>query len=131
PRLCAGVAFPRLEALDARVTGSASGRVRLDGRGFDAADRHARARVVLTHAVLRGVPLEHGAARAVVDGARIRLASARVTGPELRANASGNFDIARSVADLSLTAHADLTRLGRRLGQPLAGAASLSASAAG
>src|SRR5437762_2064215 len=43
-RLFARVSLPRLEALDARVTGSASGRVRLDGRGFDAADHHARAR---------------------------------------------------------------------------------------
>src|SRR5207249_4818055 len=106
-RLFARVSFPRLEALDARVTGSASGRVRLDGRGFDAADRHARARVVLTHAMIRGVPLEHGAARAVVDGARARLASARVTGPELHANASGNLDLARSVADLTLRGLAD------------------------
>src|SRR5207249_2639956 len=96
-----------------------------------AAARHARARVVLTHAMIRGVPLEHGAARAVVDGARVRLASARVTGPELHANASGNLDLARSVADLTLGARADLTQLGRRLGRPLAGAASLSASAAG
>ena len=130
-RLSARVSLPRLEALDARVTGSASGRVRLDGHGFDAADRHARARVVLTHAMICGVPLEHGAARAVVDGARVRLASARVTGPELHANASGNLDLARSVADLTLGARADLTQLGRRLGRPLAGAASLSASAAG
>src|SRR5207249_761935 len=38
---------------------------------------------------------------------------------------------ARSVADLTLGARADLTQLGRRLGRPLAGAASLSASAAG
>src|SRR5204863_507458 len=130
-RLFARVSFPRLEALDARVTGSPSGRVRLEGHGFEAADRRARARVVLTHAMIRGVPLEHGAARAVVDGARVRLASARVTGPELHANASGNLDLARSVADLTLGARADLTQLGRRLGRPLAGAASLSASAAG
>src|SRR6266576_1992738 len=68
--------------------GGASGRIRLDGRGFDATDRHARARLVLTHAVLRGVSLEHGTAVAVVDGARIRLASARVTGPELHARAT-------------------------------------------
>src|SRR5207237_761204 len=83
------------------------------------------------HAMICGVPLEHGAARAVVDGARVRLASARVTGPELHANASGNLDLARSVADLTLGARADLTQLGRRLGRPLAGAASLSARAAG
>jgi len=123
--LAARVSLPRLEALDARVTGSATGHVRLDGRGFDGADRHARARLVLTHAVVRGVPLEHGTARALVDGARIRLASARVTGPELHAHASG------TVADLTLAARADLTRLGPRLGQPVAGTASLSASAAG
>src|SRR5213080_2338204 len=43
--LAARVSLPRLEALDARATGAASGRVRLDGRGFDAADRHARARL--------------------------------------------------------------------------------------
>src|SRR5213596_3668532 len=129
--LAARVSLPRLEALDARATGAASGRVRLDGRGFDAADRHARARLVLTHAVVRGVPLEHGTAVAVVDGARIRLASARVTGPELHAHASGTLDLARSVADLTLAARADLTRLGPRLGQPVAGTASLSASAAG
>src|SRR5439155_1339997 len=66
--LAARVSLPRLEALDARAAGAASGRVRLDGRGFDAADRHARARLVLTHAVLRGVPLEHGAARALALG---------------------------------------------------------------
>src|SRR5436189_90181 len=71
------------------------------------------------------------AAPALVDGARVRLASARVTGPELHANASGNLDVARSVADLTLGARADLTQLGRRLGRPLAGAASLSASAPG
>src|SRR5438093_272639 len=130
-RLFARVSLPRLEALDARVAGSASGRVRLGGRGFEAADRHARARLVLTHAVIRGVPLEHGTARAVVDGARVRLASARVTGPELRANGSGTLDLTRSVADLTLAASADLTRLGPRLGQPLAGTASLTASVAG
>src|SRR5213593_2163941 len=130
-RLSARFSLPRLEALDARVTGSASGHVRLDGRGFDAADRHARARVVLTHAMIRGVPLEHGTAHAVVDGARVRLASARVTGPGLRAHGAGSLDLARSIADLNLAARADLTQLGRRLGQPLAGAASLSASAAG
>src|SRR5438876_894941 len=129
--LAARVSLPRLEAFDARVAGAASGRVRLDGRGFDAADRHARARLVLAHAVVRGVPLEHGTARAVVDGARIRLASARVTGPELHAHTSGTLDLARSVADLTLAARADLTRLGPRLGQPVAGTASLSASAAG
>src|SRR5438093_2762928 len=129
--LAARVSLPRLEALDARAGGAASGRVRLDGRGFDAAERHARARLVLTHAVVRGVPLEHGTAVAVVDGARIRLASARVTGPELHAHASGTLDLARSVADLTLAARADLTRLGPRLGQPVAGTASLSASAAG
>src|SRR5438034_2560794 len=117
-RLFARVSFPRLEALDARVTGSASGRVRLDGHGFDAADRHARARVVLTHAMICGVPLEHGAARAVVDGARVRLASARVTGPELHANASGNLDLARSVADLALGAPAALTQRRRPPGRP-------------
>src|SRR6266403_520227 len=121
--LAARVSLPRLEAFDARATGSASGRVRLDGRGFDAAERHARARLVLTHAVVRGVSLEHGTAGAVVDGTRIRLASARVSGPELHAHASGTLDLARSVADL--------TRLGPRLGQPVAGTASLSASAAG
>src|SRR5437870_1863712 len=114
--LAARVSLPRLEALDARAAGAASGRVRLDGRGFDAADRHVRAHLVLTHAVLRGVSLEHGAARAVVDGAHIRLASARVTGPELHAHASGTLDPARSVADLTLAARADLTRLGPRLG---------------
>src|SRR5881296_381674 len=129
--LAARVSLPRLEALDARAGGAASGRVRLDGRGFDAADRHARARLVLTHAVVRGVPLEHGTARAVVDGAHIRLASARMTGPELHAHASGTLDLARSVADLTLAASADLTRLGPRLGQPLAGTASLTASVAG
>src|SRR6266404_2474011 len=121
--LAARVSLPRLETLDARVPGSATGRVRLDGRGFDVADRHARARLVLTHAEIRGVPLEHGTAVAVVDGARIRLASARVTGPELHAHASGTLDPARSVADLTLAARADLTRLGPRLGQPVAGAA--------
>src|SRR5438094_1239 len=129
--LAARVSLPRLEAFDARVAGAASGRVRLDGRGFDAADRHARARLVLTHAVVRGVPLEHGTARAVVDGAHIRLASARMTGPELHAHTSGTLDLTRSVADLTLAASADLTRLGPRLGQPLAGPASLTADGAG
>src|SRR5437870_13596087 len=130
-RLSARVTLPRLEALAAGVTGSATGRVHLDGRGFEAADRHARARVVLTHAMIRGVPLEHGAARALVEGARVQLTSARVTGPELRANGAGSLDLARRVGDLTLAARADLARLGRRLGQPLAGAASLSASAEG
>jgi autotransporter translocation and assembly factor TamB len=120
-----GAVLPRLPRAAAR------GRIRVDGRGLEAAARHVRARLVLAHAELRGVPLARGAARAVVDGTRVRLASARVAGPALRANAAGNLDLARSVADLSLAARADLTRLGRRLGRPLGGTASLSASAAG
>src|SRR5438876_949506 len=123
-RLSARVTLARLEALAAGVTGSATGRVHLDGRGFEAADRHARARVVLTHAMIRGVPLEHGVAYALVEGAPVQPTSAAVTGPELRANGTGSLDLARHVADLTLAARADLARLGRRLGQPLAGAAS-------
>src|SRR5436309_2455996 len=68
--LAARVSLPRLEALDARATGAASGRVRLDGRGFDAADRHARARLVLTHAVVRGARAAPAAALADLEWRR-------------------------------------------------------------
>src|SRR5438034_943790 len=117
-RLSARVTLPRPEALAAGVTGSATGRVHLDGRGFEAADRHARARVVLTHAMIRGVPLEHGVACALVEGARVQLTSAPGTGPELRANGTGGLDLARHVADLTPAAPADLARLGRRPRHP-------------
>ncbi len=129
--LAARVTLPRLETLDPRVTGSASGRVRLAGRGIEAADRHARAHLVLTRAVLRGVPLARGVARAAVDGIRVRLSSVRVTGPDLEATGTGRIDLAQGVADATLTASAELLGLGRRLGLPLAGAARASASVHG
>src|SRR5439155_236792 len=87
----------------------ATGRVHLDGRGFEAADRHARARVVLTHAMIRGVPLEHGVACALVEGARVQLTSARVTGPELRANGTGSLHLARHGPDLTPAATVERT----------------------
>jgi translocation and assembly module TamB len=130
-RMVARWRLARLDALAPALPGWAAGRLRVEGQGVDPDRRVASVDVALARAAVHGVPLDRGSARGRVDGRRIELETLGLEGRDLRVAGSGALDLARRTAALELSAGADLGTVGARLGWPLGGRATLTATAGG
>jgi autotransporter translocation and assembly factor TamB len=125
----------RLDLLVPATWGWAVGRADIRGSGTAADARTARVRLAVTDAAVHGLPLDHAALRARLEGTTLAVRSLTARSDELAltVDASGRADVQTRAGRVRLDAGVDLGRVGAYLDRPLRGVvqANVTGNAAG
>lgn len=120
-----------LAAVPGAPPGTAAARATIAGTEPPTGPRSATLVARIDRATVRGIALADGAVHARLDGARLRLDRGHLRGPGSELAMWGDVDLDSRRADATVDAKAALDTIGRQASLPLAGSASLRATAAG